>query len=133
MQAVLIMTKSSWVFVLGGLAALSISDIAKAGCDELHAVVANNDYVIVNQEIGKATSVDCIGPDGDTPLHVAIYSLNADMVRYLLKQGAYVNTRNIDGTTPLSTVNNGYSFIEESELPVLANIETILTNAGGAQ
>ena len=109
------------------------STAAQAGCEELQAAVASNDYAVINQEIRKATSIDCIGPDGDAPLHVAIYELNADMVAYLLKQGAYVNTRNDVGTTPLSIVNSGYSFIEEDDLPVLANIETILTNAGGAQ
>lgn len=49
----------------------------------------------------KVTSVDCLGINGDTPLHAVVHWPDLSAVKVLLSAGANVNARGEMGFTPI--------------------------------
>jgi len=80
--------------------------------------------------ISEGTDVNVAEGDGTTPLHWAIYTADAPMVRTLLEHGARANVTNNFGATPLSEAVK-VANVELVELLLDAGADATTVNADG--
>jgi ankyrin repeat protein len=74
--------------------------------------------------IGAGTDVNAAQGDGTTPLHWAVYKIDAELAAALLKRGANANAMNNYGSTPLAeAVKVGDAKLVELLLDAGANVE----------
>jgi ankyrin repeat protein len=70
--------------------------------DEIHDAIRFNDLKAVKAVVhSDPDAVDSRGDDGMTPLHVAVGCSDAEIVTFLIAEGADVNARSINEFTPL--------------------------------
>ncbi len=82
--------------------ALLISVPAYATTDELINGVKNKNLPAVEALLNKGENVNGANAQGNTALHYAVATNNADMVKLLLKHNADMNAKNNKGWSPLS-------------------------------
>jgi len=90
---------------------------------ELFIAIDRNDPAKVRELVtgGKAlVNAKEASGEGRTPLHLAVEKGNAEIVEYLISQGAKVNAKDLRGRTPLSRAREGK----------MSEIEGILTKHG---
>lgn len=82
--------------------ALLMSVPAYATTDELINGVKNKNLPAVEALLNKGENVNGANSQGNTALHYAVATNNADMVKLLLKHNADMNAKNNKGWSPLS-------------------------------
>lgn len=82
--------------------ALLMSVPAYATTDELINGVKNKNLPAVEALLNKGENVNGANAQGNTALHYAVATNNADMVKLLLKHNADMNAKNNKGWSPLS-------------------------------
>lgn len=82
--------------------ALLMSVPAYATTDELINGVKNKNLPAVETLLNKGENVNGANAQGNTALHYAVATNNADMVKLLLKHNADMNAKNNKGWSPLS-------------------------------
>lgn len=82
--------------------ALLMSVPAYATTDELINDVKNKNLPAVEALLNKGENVNGANAQGNTALHYAVATNNADMVKLLLKHNADMNAKNNKGWSPLS-------------------------------
>ena len=82
--------------------ALLMSVSAYATTDELINGVKNKNLPAVEALLNKGENVNGANAQGNTALHYAVATNNADMVKLLLKHNADMNAKNNKGWSPLS-------------------------------
>lgn len=98
--------------------ALLISIPAYADTDTLLAKVKNKDIAAVENLLNNGENVNEKNSQGNTALHYAVATGNAEMVKLLLSYNADVNAQNAKGWSPLSiaekkNVGEVYNILED--------------------
>ncbi|CAI2380428.1 unnamed protein product [Moneuplotes crassus] len=90
----------------------------------LHYISQLGFVLLMNYILDRAPSTDLnkISHEGQTPLHVAIESLNFSMIKFLLSNNASINTRDHKGKTP-------YDLLVERKLSYLVKQQESETSA----
>lgn len=91
--------KKSLVLTMAVL--LAGTTVAQADVRELIDVVKRGDMTAVRQMIAAGENVNAQNEQGNTALHYAVATDNAEMTRILLNSGADLNAANEKGWTPL--------------------------------
>lgn len=98
--------------------ALLISIPAYADTDTLLAKVKNKDIAAVENLLNNGENVNEKNSQGNTALHYAVATGNAEMVKLLLSHNADINAQNAKGWSPLSiaekkNVGEVYNILED--------------------
>src|SRR5215831_9865278 len=75
---------------------------AAAADDSLAGLIQAGDRDAALKKIAAGADVNVAQGDGTTPLHWAVYKVDADLVRALLARGAKPDAINSYGSTPLA-------------------------------
>jgi ankyrin repeat protein len=95
-----------------------------AAYDTLADLIQAGDRVAALEMIRAGTDVNAAQGDGTTPLHWAIYKIDAELAAALLKRGARADSINNYGSTPLAeAVKVGDAKLVELLLDAGANVE----------
>ncbi len=118
--------------------ALLISVPAYATTDELINGVKNKNLPAVEALLNKGENVNGANAQGNTALHYAVATNNADMVKLLLKYNADMNAKNNKGWSPLSiaekkNVGEIYNILEEKAASDNAALEEAVKAAEKAK
>ena len=70
------------------------------------------DHLLVN---GRFDDVNCLGTNGETPLHRAVKYGQSEVVKSLISKGADVNVKNTNGDTPVQILAGNFKV--ESKYP----------------
>ena len=65
----------------------------------------NGETEMLKELLKNGVSPNCKNEEGQTPLHIACYNLNADMVKALLNHGANVNTEDNKKESPFVSIS----------------------------
>src|SRR5215468_48171 len=84
------------IFCLGAAGTAAAADDTLAGLIQ----AGNRDAAL--KRIAAGADVNAAQGDGTTPLHWAVYKINADLVRALLERGAKPDVINNYGSSPLA-------------------------------
>jgi ankyrin repeat protein len=104
------------VFVMSALATKSFAQSDTTLADRIEA----GDRKAALEMIARNVPVNVAQPDGSTPLHWAVYSVDEELVKALLARGAKANVLNAYGSSPLA----------EAVRVANVNIVTMLLDAG---
>ncbi len=77
--------------------------------EQFWTAVDQDDAEAVEYMVGDDININYRGENGCTPLHIAAWNGNLDIVRMLLDAGAKVNLRDDDGMTPLRRVSGEHA------------------------
>ena len=109
------------------LAAAAVTSLACASASAvspLADVIQNGNRAIALELIAEDADVNAAQGDGTTPLHWAVYRLDAELVRLLLERGANADVENRYGSSPLAeAVKAGNPELVETLLDAGADVE----------
>lgn len=86
----------------GLLLAAAVSTVVQAGDARLADAIQAGDRAGALRLLQSGADVNAAQPDGTTPLHWAVYSVDPELTRVLLGRGAKAEVRNNFGATPLA-------------------------------
>src|ERR1700680_4519787 len=81
---------------------LAAASTAAAGGDTLAGLIQAGNRDAALKRIAAGADVNAAQGDGTTPLHWAVYKIDADLARALLERGAKADAMNNYGSSPLA-------------------------------
>jgi ankyrin repeat protein len=102
----------------------SLASAAAQAASPLADAIQNGNDAIARELIAEDTDVNAAQGDGTTPLHWAVYKLDAELVGLLLERGANPNVQNHYGSSPLAeAVKAGNAELVDTLLDAGAAVE----------